>query len=249
MPMRATLEVCVDTVVGLDAAIDGGADQIELCSALGLEGLTPAASLMAVAASKSVPCFPLIRPRAGDFCYDRREVDLMLRDIDMVRTTRLAGVVIGASLGDGSLDVATLRRLLEHSVGLPTVLHRAFDLVPDFSAALEIAIGLGFKRVLTSGGARDALSGQNCIRELVTQARDRIEVMPGGGLSVGNVARFVRDTGVRIVHSSCSSPVSISAGAGAVRATELGFISADSRATDSKVVAGMVAELNGLSGR
>jgi copper homeostasis protein len=203
---------------------------------------------MAVAASKSVPCFALIRPRAGDFCYDRREVDLMLRDIDMVRTTRLAGVVIGASLGDGSLDVATLRRLLEHSAGLPAVLHRAFDLVPDFPAALEPAIGLGFKRVLTSGGGRDALSGRNCIGELVAQAGDRIEVMPGGGLSVGNVAQFVRDTGVRVIHSSCSSPVPISDNAGAVRATELGFIPANYRVTDSTVVAGMVAELTGLSG-
>ena len=245
MLARPTLEVCVDTVVGLDAAIDGGADRIELCSALGLEGLTPSSSLMAVAASKRVPCFALVRPRAGDFCYDRREVDLMLRDIDAVRAAPLAGVVVGASLGDGSLDVGTLRRLLEHSAGLPVVLHRAFDLVPDFPAALETAIELGFKRVLTSGGGRDALAGRNCIRELVAQARDRIEVMPGGGLGVGNVAQFVRDTGVTVVHSSCSSPVTVSGGSGAVRATELGFIPADYRVTDSAVVAGMVAALSG----
>lgn len=247
MPARPVLEVCVDTVVGLDAAIDGGADRIELCSALGLEGLTPSASLMAVAASKRVPCFALIRPRAGDFCYDRREVDLMLRDIDAVRAAPLAGVVIGASLGDGSFDVVTLRRLLEHSSGLPVVLHRAFDLVPDFPAALETAIELGFKRVLTSGGARDAPSGRDRIRELVAQAGDRIEVMPGGGLSVGNVVQFVRDTGVRMIHSSGSSPALVSAGAGAVRAAALGFISADYRVTDSRVVAEIVAALEELS--
>jgi copper homeostasis protein len=247
IPVRTCLEVCVDSAAGLDIAVQSGADRIELCSALNLAGLTPSHGLMAMAASKDLPCYVLIRPRAGDFCYDRREIDVMRSDIDRVRSMRLAGVVIGASLSDGSLDEETLRQLLDHAVGLPVVLHRAFDLVPDFQQALETAIRLGFKRVLTSGGEPDAPAGSAVIRKLVEQARDRIEVMAGAGLSADNVAEFVRATRVTAVHASCSSAVHNSDNATVSRAATLGFIPAIHRATDAKAVTAMLESLNRLS--
>jgi copper homeostasis protein len=195
---------------------------------------------MAIAASTDLPCFALIRPRAGDFCYDRREIDVMRADIDTVRSNRLAGVVIGASRPDGSLDEEMLRQLLDHAAGLPAVLHRAFDLVPDFETALETAVSLGFRRVLTSGGATSAPAGRAVIRRLVEQAGDRIEVMAGSGLNPSNVTPFVRDTGVRAVHSSCSSSVQQPDGP----IVALGFAPSIQRATDSKVVTAMMEALN-----
>ena len=60
--------------------------------------------LAAAAAAQDLPCFVLIRPREGDFCYTRREIDVIRRDIDTVRSLKLAGVVIGASRPDGTLD-------------------------------------------------------------------------------------------------------------------------------------------------
>ncbi|MEA3177161.1 MAG: copper homeostasis protein [Gammaproteobacteria bacterium] len=243
-PVRTCLEVCVESVAGLDIAAASGADRIELCSALTVGGLTPSCGLMAVAASQELPCFVLIRPRAGDFCYDSRDIDVMRRDIDNARSLRLAGVVIGASRADGSLDEETLRRLLEHAVGLPAVLHRAIDLVPDFQKALETAISLGFKRVLTSGGATSAPAGSQVIRKLLEQAGNRIEVMAGAGLNPANVAQFVRDTGVRAVHSSCSSSVKNSDGP----MVALGFVSPLQRTTDAKVVTAMIESLNQFTG-
>jgi copper homeostasis protein len=244
---RPCLEVCVDSIAGLDAAVSAGADRIELCSALNLAGLTPSCGLMAAASSRAIPCFVLIRPRAGDFRYSTRETDVMCRDIDTVRSMRLAGIVIGASLPDGSLDEGTLSRLLEHAAGLPAVLHRAFDLVPDFPAALEMAIRLGFRRVLTSGGAADAPAGRTQIRKLIALAGARIEVMAGAGISPDNVIEFVRATGVMAVHSSCSSPIP-EASRVAARARALGFIPADHRTTDPKKVAAMLAALERLTG-
>ena len=241
--MHTSLEVCVDSVAGLDVAAASRADRAELCSALTLGGLTPSYGLMALAAAKDLPCFVLIRPREGDFCYNRREVEAIRRDIDTVRSLKLAGVVIGASLPDGSLDEPTLRQLIEHAAGLPTVLHRAFDLVPDFPAALETAIHLGFQRVLTSGGATGAPAGSKLIRQLVEQAGNRIEVMAGAGLTADNVAAFVRETGVPAVHSSCSSEVR-----NAPNTVALGFAPAASRITDAKVIAAMVERLNASAG-
>ena len=241
--MRTSLEVCIDSVAGLDVAAASAADRAELCSALTLGGLTPSHGLMVTAAAKDLPCFVLIRPREGDFCYTGREIDVIRRDIDTVRSLKLAGVVIGANRPDGSLDEGALRQLVEHAAGMPTVLHRAFDLVPDFPAALETAISLGFQRVLTSGGTPDAPAGSRVIRQLVQQAGNRIEVMAGSGINPDNVAQFVRETAVPAVHSSCSSPV-----ANSTRTVELGFAPAATRFTDAAVIAAMVKRLSALDG-
>jgi copper homeostasis protein len=241
--LRPCLEVCVDSAAGLDVATRAGVDRIELCSALSLAGLTPSAGLMAIAATKATPCFVLIRPRAGDFCYDVRDVDVMRREIDTVRSMQLAGIVIGASRADGSLDEEVLRTLLEQAAGLPAVLHRAFDLVPDFHAALETAIQLGFIRVLTSGGAPDAVSGSAVIRSLVEQAAGRIEIMAGAGLTPDNVVTLVRNTRVPALHSSCSTPVGYAATGTTARGSSLGFIPAKLNATDPMTIAAMMKSI------
>jgi copper homeostasis protein len=95
------LEVCVADPQSLAAAVAGGADRIELCSALELGGLTPSPGMMAVAAALPVPTYAMVRPRSGEFVFDARDVDVMLRDIDVVRAAGLAGIVIGASRPDG----------------------------------------------------------------------------------------------------------------------------------------------------
>ena len=153
------LEVCVEDIAGLKAAVEGGGDRIELCSALPLGGLTPSAGLMAAAARMPVPAYAIIRPRAGGFVYSADELDIMKRDIDATRTLGLAGVVLGASLPDGRLDVDTLSALTAHAEGLGKTLHRAFDLVPDVEEAVDVAISLGFEHILTSGGAKTAAEG------------------------------------------------------------------------------------------
>ena len=151
---RPLLEICVDTAAGLDAAIKGGADRIELCSALEVGGLTPTPGLIAYARTSPIPVYAMVRPRPGDFVFDVSDAATMLDDIRAVADAGLAGVVLGASLPDGQLDCATLQTLCAAAQGLGTTLHRAFDLVPDFDAALEMAVNLRFERVLTSVARR-----------------------------------------------------------------------------------------------
>jgi copper homeostasis protein len=241
---RILLEVCIDTPAGLAAAIAGGADRIELCAALALQGLTPAPGLMAVAAKASIPIYPMIRPRNGDFCYDAGDLDAMRRDIDAVRAYGLAGVVIGANRPDGELDLAVLEKLVEHSKGLGMSLHRSFDLVPDQAATLEIAIDLGFERVLTSGGALTAQAGAERIAALVEQAAGRIGILAGAGVKPGNLAELVRRTGVREVHGSFSGP--IPGAAPGSKLGEMGFVPPELRDTDQAAVAEAVRVLRGL---
>lgn len=237
---RVLLEVCVDTPAGLAAAIAGGADRIELCAALGLQGLTPAPGLMALAASAPVPIYPMIRPRNGDFCFDARDLDVMRHDIDAARSYGLAGVSIGANRPDGDLDLDVLEKLVKHSAGLGLTLHRSFDFVTDQAAALEAAIALGFERVLTSGGALTALAGAERLADLVAQADGRIRILAGAGVRASNVAELVRRTGVREVHGSFGGPLP---GADPTsRLVTMGFLPAQMRDTDQQAV-GEVARI------
>jgi copper homeostasis protein len=246
MSKRVLLEVCVDTPKGLAAAIQGGADRIELCAALALQGLTPAPSLIALAAKAPIPVYPMLRPRHGDFCYGPRDLDAIRRDIDAVRAAGLAGVVIGANRPSGELDTEALAGLLAHAEGLGATLHRAFDLVPDQSEALEVAVELGFERILTSGGALTAMAGAERLAELVERANGRIAILAGAGVNPGNVAQLVARTGVSEVHGSCGGPATegLATGHDGLAHT-LGFVPDGLRDTDEATVAAVVAALAG----
>ena len=240
---RIKLEICLDSPLGLAAAVAGGADRIELCASLDAEGLTPAPGLMAQAGVCGVETFALIRSRAGDFVFGALDLDAMRRDIDAARAAGLAGVVLGASRTDGRLDERALAGLIAHASGLGVALHRAFDVTPDKAEALDTAIGLGFQRILTSGGRPGAPEGADLIADLIQQAGDRIVIMPGAGLDPGNVADFVRRTGAKEVHAACRAPLP------APRAgldAELGFVTPGLQDTNQALVEAMRRELEEL---
>ncbi|WP_455854235.1 copper homeostasis protein CutC [Ensifer canadensis] len=234
------LEVCVDDADGLAAAIEGGADRIELCAALSVGGLTPTAGLMALAGPPRVPVYAMIRPRPGDFVFSAADLDMMRRDIDTVRDAGLAGVVLGASLADGQLDAPMLRKLTGHAAGLGLTLHRAFDLVSDFKDAIELAVELGFERILTSGGAKSAPQAIEKLAELVELASGRLSIMPGSGVTLDTVGALLARLPVSEVHSSCS----VRQPAHDPRLVEMGFVTEDRRRTDVATVQAMKAWLS-----
>lgn len=233
------LEVCVEDIVGLDAAIAGGADRIELCSALAVGGLTPSAGLMAAAAGKPIPAYAMIRPRAGSFVYSAEEVAVMEADIDTARRLGVPGVVLGASLADGRLDEKTLATLAARADGLGKTLHRAFDLVPDIEEAVELAISLGFERILTSGLEKTAVEGIDALERAISAAAGRISVMPGSGVNVATVDRLVPRLAISEIHASCS----VADPAADERLVALGFVTPGARRTDTATVAALKAKL------
>lgn len=233
------LEVCVDDVAGLQAAIDGGADRIELCSALNLGGLTPSAGLMTLAARAAVPCYAMIRPRAGDFVYSADELAVMEDDISFAATCGLAGVVFGANLFDGRLDRPALERLSNAVAGMPRTLHRAFDLVPDAEDAIEIAIACGFERILTSGRTLTVSDGLSELKTLIEIAAGRISIMPGGGVNLDTIETILSSLDISELHSSCSSTVDVTDPA----IITFGFSSPKVKRTDADVIRAMKQRL------
>ncbi|MGO4476241.1 copper homeostasis protein CutC [Massilia sp. 2TAF26] len=236
-----TLEVCVDNVHGLAAALAGGAGRIELCSALDIGGLTPTPGLLRAASSSPVPVVAMIRPRGGDFCFDEAETRLMLDEIDAVAAAGLQGVVLGASMPDGRLDEATLEKLVRRARGhgLRCVLHRAIDLCPDLAQATRQAVDLGFERILSSGGARSASEGLDGLRHCFEAAANRIAIMPGAGISAENVHLLRDRLPLTDVHASCSEPLP----AASPQVLALGFDSGGRRQTSRTKVAALRTKL------
>jgi len=217
--MPITLEICVEDIQGVAAAIAAGANRIELCSALDVGGLTPSAGLMQLVKPVPIPVYAMIRPRAGSFHFDSSDERVMQADIDMAREAGLAGVVLGASLPDGHLDTAMLRRLVAHADGLGLTLHRVFDLTPSPLRALDEAVELGFERILTSGGERHAAQALPRLKQLVEYGRGRISIMPGSGVNADNAADIIAATGAHEIHASCRAVIAQAEG----RSLELGF--------------------------
>ncbi|GAB3452773.1 copper homeostasis protein CutC [Massilia terrae] len=241
MDKKITLEVCVDNVHGLAAAFAGGADRIELCSALEIGGLTPTTGLLHAASASPVPVVAMIRPRGGDFCFDDAETQLMLAEIDAVGAAGLQGVVLGASLRDGQLDWRTLERLVGRAAdhGLRWTLHRAIDLCPDLAEATKLAVAMGFERILTSGGAKSAPRGIDGLQRCFAAAAGRITIMPGAGINADNVRVLRAQLPLTDVHASCSDALP----SASPQVLAFGFDSGARRQTSSEKVAALKSAL------
>ncbi len=206
------LEVCIDSVESAIAAERGGATRVELCCDLLEGGITPGAGLIAsVRRHIAINLFVMIRPRGGDFLYTDLEFETMREEIAHAKSLGADGVVLGLLDRQGQVDVARTRQLVELAQPLPVTFHRAIDMTPDLSTALDDVMATGATRILTSGGAPSVQQGMAEIARMVKTARGRIAIMPGGGITAENIAAIAQGTGASEFHSSArtafSSPV------------------------------------------
>lgn len=202
--MIGKLEVCCGTYADVMAAVKGGADRVELCSALSCGGVTPSHSLIAHVCgqcSKYLPVHVLIRPREGGFVYTPEEVEIMEGDIRYAKAAGAAGVVIGCLHENDEIDMDNCRRLMKAADGMSVTFSRAFDLVPDPMAALEQVKELGCDRILTSGCAPTAMEGAKVIKALQEKAAPVI-ILAGSGVNENNFAELMAITGVGEIHGS-----------------------------------------------
>jgi copper homeostasis protein len=208
MTMRFQIEVAVETPEDAATADSGGADRIELSTALDLGGITPTPGLyQEVRAATKLPVLVMLRPRPGDFVYSDAEFRVLLRDAAAYRPLAPAGFVFGALRDDGAVDTDRCLQVLETCGAVPCVFHRAFDRCPDPVAALAELTELGFVRVLTSGRETSALAGSPHIKELRKHAGNRIELLPCGRIRAGNVETVIRVSGCTQVHASFAETI------------------------------------------
>lgn len=147
----------------------------------------------------------MIRCRAGaDFYYSDREIVTMFEDMDFYKTMNIDRFVFGGLTPDKNVDVRLCAKIIARAAPKPVTFHRAFDWCRDPREAMKQIIALGFDRVLTSGHrpTADHPSAIELLQQLLCEFGNKIQIMPGAGVTASNVKIFV-DNGFKIVHSSC----------------------------------------------
>ncbi len=200
------LEICASSINSAFAAQKGGADRIELCSALEVGGITPSAGLLyRVLNQLEIETHVLIRPRGGDFCFSKQEIEVMIHDIHFAKKAGAHGVVFGALTAKNELDLEAIEKLATAAQGIDSSFHKAFDKLACPEKAFAALANLGVKRVLTSGSQRTALAGLNNLKNWQNSYGDLLEIMPGGGIRPENAAQFV-GCNFKSIHSAAIAP-------------------------------------------
>lgn len=186
------LEVCVDSVQSAIYAKEGGADRIELCSNLIIGGTSPTPALFKqIKAYTDLRSHVLLRPRFGDFCYDKYEYEVLKEEVEMFRDLGAEGIVIGILNPNGTLNLEQMGELIQIAGDMHIALHRAFDVSVDPFDTMEQAIALGVHTILTSGQKASAYEGRETLSQLVERAGDRIDIMPGSGIDAGSIEKLL----------------------------------------------------------
>lgn len=198
------VEICANSFESAQAAQNGGAHRIELCTQLALGGLTPSHGLIEKIISELIiPVHVLIRPRKGDFCYTEGEINTMINDIEFCKKTGCAGIVSGVLTSKNKIDIASTKRLINASKGMDFTFHRAFDCTENPLGTLEQLIDLKIKRILSSGLKQTAFEGLSLLIEMKNISKGKIEIMPGSGINPENALHF-KENGFESIHLSAS---------------------------------------------
>lgn len=204
--MKPKIEICCGSALDCLAAQAGGADRIELNSALALGGLTPSlANLIEARKKVTLPIITMVRSRGAGFCTSDAEFEILYADAELLLSHGAEGLAFGALHADRTINAEQTRKMIElaHRYGKEFVFHRAFDCAADWDLALSQLIAWKADRVLTSGGQAKAEQGINVIAGLQKKYGDQIEILAGSGVHAGNALRLLKQTGVAQLHSSC----------------------------------------------
>lgn len=180
-----------------------GADRVELCADMSVGGTTPTLEMIKQAREHlTIDINVMIRPRGGNFVYSDSEFEQMKSEIEIIKNLGISGFVFGILNDDNTINIQQNKTLVELAKPLPCTFHRAFDEVLDYEKALEDVISSGFSTILTSGTFPNVMEGKEVLKQLVIQANNRIEIMPGGGLRSNNISELNEMVNANWYHSS-----------------------------------------------
>ena len=205
-------EVCVENFTNVPLMIERGANRIELNNDLSVGGTTPSFGVIKktveYAHKHDVPVIVMIRPRGGNFVYNEDELEIMINDIQICSLLNVDGVTFGCLTREKHLDKRAMNRLLSvaHAGDLEVVMHMAFDELTNAERkeAIDWLSQNRVKRILTHGGPLNQPISHTLdhLKEVVKQAKNKIEILPGGGITKVNVNKIVKQIKIKQVHGT-----------------------------------------------
>lgn len=205
-------EVCVENFTNVPLMIERGANRIELNNDLTVGGTTPSFGVIKktveYAHKHDVPVIVMIRPRGGNFVYSEDELEIMINDIQICSLLGVDGVAFGCLTREKHLDKRAMNRLLSvaHAGDLEVVMHMAFDELTNAEQkeAIDWLSQNRVKRILTHGGPLNQPISHTLdhLKEVVKQAKNKIEILPGGGITKANINKIVEQIKIKQVHGT-----------------------------------------------
>lgn len=194
------LEIIAMTVEDAKVIEQCGADRIELVSALTEGGLTPSYALIeSVVKSVNIPVNVMVRHHAKSFNYSNQEVDLMIRDIEIIKSLGANGVVFGLLDGKQNIEEQQLKRLLNACNGLDITFHKAIDETNVLESITTLSKYPQITNVLTAGGLDHITKNSDMIKQMIAKS-GHIKILLGGGLTLDNLNFLKTETGASHFH-------------------------------------------------
>ena len=191
--MSKVIEIACFNLESCLIAQKAGAHRIELCENYKAGGITPPEKLISGARQQlQIDMFVMIRPRKGNFIYSDSEFEQMKEQIQFCKKINCEGVVFGVLSVENKVDVVRCKELVEMSKPMQCTFHRAFDEIENSEQGLEDIIICGFSRILTSGKQKTAIEGITSIANLIRKAKNRIIIIPGGGIRSSNISQLLK---------------------------------------------------------
>ena len=185
-------EACVEGYQEAMLAEKLGADRIELCSHLDRDGLTPEReTILDVLRSISIPIKIMIRPRSGNFVYNKKEIYQMEEEISFCKTNGVNEVVFGVLDTQNRIDMDLVKRLTNISYPMRVTFHKAIDCSDNIKEAFEQLIKCkAVTSVLTSGKGKFVLENRTLIKEIIQLYKDKINIILAGGITNDNLDKI-----------------------------------------------------------
>ncbi len=205
--MKPIVEICCGSYYDAKQAFSGGAERIELNTALMLGGLTPTVSTLTMVKEEmpELKVIAMVRPRGAGFCYSTEDFKVMEAECRKLVENGADGIAFGCLKEDASLDQDKMKRMLDiiKGAGKEAVFHRAFDCSSNPFKTTEQLIAMGVDRILTSGLKPKAMDGWELLKELKELYGSQIQILAGSGVNASNARSLMDKTGLDQVHSSC----------------------------------------------